>query len=202
MSPAEGATVPLTVRAARAFAAYVSGDTDLMSDLVDDVTPLLWHIARGQGLGREAAEDVVQQTWLRLLESAHRIEDPQSVVKWLMTTTRREAWRVARAGRRVEHRADPSDRLAERDEPTEPAVVETVIAAQEQGVLWRHVADLSERCRYLLRVIAFAERPDYAAIADALGMPVGSIGPTRGRCLAALRAALLTDPAYETGDLS
>lgn len=202
MSPAEGATVPLTVRAARAFAAYVSGDTDLMSDLVDDLTPLLWHIARGQGLGRESAEDVVQQTWLRLLESAHRIEDPQSVVKWLMTTTRREAWRVARSARLVEHRADPTDRFAERDEPTEPAVLETVIVAQEQDVLWRHVATLSERCRYLLRVIAFAERPDYAAIADALGMPVGSIGPTRGRCLAALRAALLTDPAYETGDLS
>ena len=71
-----------------------------------------------------------------------------------------------------------------------PAVVETVIAAEEQGVLWRHVSGLSERCRYLLRVIAFAERPDYAAIADALGMPVGSIGPTRGRCLAKLRVAL------------
>jgi DNA-directed RNA polymerase specialized sigma24 family protein len=69
-------------------------------------------------------------------------------------------------------------------------------------VLWRHVAGLSERCRYLLRVIAFADRPDYAAIAEALGMPVGSIGPTRGRCLAALRAALVLDPAYETGELS
>lgn len=202
MSAAGGSTVPLTVRAARSFAAYVGGDSSLMSDLVDDVTPLLWHVARGQGLSQESAEDVVQQTWLRLVESAGRIQDPQSVVKWLMTTTRREAWRVARAGRLVDTRADPTEHGAALEEPVEPAVSDTVIAAEEQEVLWRHVAALSERCRYLLRVIAFAERPDYAAIADALGMPVGSIGPTRGRCLAALRAALVHDPAYETGEPS
>ena len=65
-------------------------------------------------------------------------------------------------------------------------------------VLWTHVQDLSERCRRLLAVIAFADRPDYAAIAEALGMPVGSIGPTRGRCLAKLRAALEADPTWVT----
>lgn len=66
-------------------------------------------------------------------------------------------------------------------------------------MLWRLVGTLSERCRYLLRIIAFADRPDYAAIADALGMPVGSIGPTRGRCLATLRTALTREPSYQTG---
>lgn len=201
MSAAEGNTAPLTVRAAQAFAAHVGGDSSLMADLVDDVTPLLWHVARGQGLSPEAAEDVVQQTWLRLLESADRIQDPQSVVKWLMTTTRREAWRVSRTGRLVDSHADPTE-TGTAEEPAVQAVSDTVIAAEERAVLWRHVAALSERCRYLLRVIAFADRPDYAAIAAALGMPVGSIGPTRGRCLAALRAALVLDPAYETGDLS
>ncbi|MCA1781614.1 MAG: sigma-70 family RNA polymerase sigma factor [Intrasporangiaceae bacterium] len=112
MSAAEGNTAPLTVRAARAFAAHVGGDSSLMADLVDDVTPLLWHVARGQGLSPDSAEDVVQQTWLRLLESADRIQDPQSVVKWLMTTTRREAWRVSRAGRRVGSHADPTEQVA------------------------------------------------------------------------------------------
>ena len=58
-------------------------------------------------------------------------------------------------------------------------------------------SELPERCRRLLRVIAFADRPDYAAVAEALGMPVGSIGPTRGRCLAKLRAQLAADPAWE-----
>lgn len=201
MSGASPAAAPLTVRAARAFAAYVGGDASLMPDLVEDVTPLLWHVARGQGLPASAAEDVVQQTWLRLVESATRIDDPQSVVKWLMTTTRREAWRVSRAARLVDDLAEPADAV----EPTgslDDTVLDSVVAAEERSVLWEHVAGLSDRCRYLLRVIAFADRPDYAAIATALGMPVGSIGPTRGRCLATLRAALLLDPAYETGDLS
>jgi RNA polymerase sigma factor (sigma-70 family) len=202
MTDAHEETVPLTVRAARAFAAYVAGDGSLMSQLVDDLTPILWHLARGQGLSPAAAEDVVQQSWLRLVESADRIHDPQSVVKWLMTTTRREAWRVARAGRVVESQADPSQAADALTEPATQTVPAEVIGAEERTVLWRHVDALSEKCRYLLRVIAFADRPDYAAIAASLGMPVGSIGPTRGRCLAALRTALVLDPAYETGELS
>lgn len=193
-----GTPAPLTDRAARAFAAYVDGDTSLMSDLVDELTPLLWHVARGQGLSHDSAEDVVQQTWLRLIEHAADIHDAQSIVKWLMTTTRREAWRAGRAGRAADSRADLEQLDDATDPPAEP-VPDAVIAATEHAVLWQHVEQLSERCRHLLRVIAFADRPDYAAIAEALGMPVGSIGPTRGRCLATLRAALLLDPAYETG---
>jgi RNA polymerase sigma factor (sigma-70 family) len=198
MTAAGEGTASLTTRAARAFAAYVDGDVSLMSDLVDEVTPLLWHVARGQGLGREAAEDVVQQAWLSLVEHAASIHDPQSVVKWLMTTTRREAWRASRAGRAVDSRPD-IEQVEEHPDPGSEPVSEAVIAASEHAVLWQHVESLSERCRHLLRVIAFADRPDYAAIAETLGMPVGSIGPTRGRCLATLRAALLLDPAYETG---
>lgn len=205
MSPADPAAVPLTTRAARAFAAYVGGDGSLMPELVEDLTPLLWHVARSQGLTQSSAEDVVQQTWLRLVESADRIHDPQSVVKWLMTTTRRESWRMSRSGRGVDLHADLAD-LADVSGAAETlpvnAVPEAVIQADEQAVLWRHVERLSQRCRHLLRVIAFADRPDYATIADALGMPVGSIGPTRGRCLAALRSSLLLDPAYETGEPS
>ena len=64
--------------------------------------------------------------------------------------------------------------------------------------LWHHLAELPERCRALLRVIAFADRPDYAAVAKSLGMPVGSIGPTRGRCLAKLRLQLANDPTWES----
>ena len=59
------------------------------------------------------------------------------------------------------------------------------LASAEGRVIWRHIESLSERCRSLLRVVAFSDRPDYASVAQALGMPVGSIGPTRGRCLAA-----------------
>jgi DNA-directed RNA polymerase specialized sigma24 family protein len=72
-----------------------------------------------------------------------------------------------------------------------------VVRGQDQRVLWRHFTTLPDRCQRLLRVVALAERPDYAQVAESLGMPVGSIGPTRGRCLAKLRAALTADPAWE-----
>ena len=63
-------------------------------------------------------------------------------------------------------------------------------------MLWRHTAELSERCQHLLRVLAFSDRPDYRHISDELGIPVGSIGPTRGRCLDKLRRACVADPEW------
>ena len=72
-----------------------------------------------------------------------------------------------------------------------------MLRATSDHRLWQHIEGLPERCRALLRVIAFADRPDYAELAQALGMPQGSIGPTRGRCLAKLRLALAQDPSWE-----
>lgn len=195
MTTAPDRSIDLVDLAATAFTRYRADDTSLMSDLVDQVTPVLWHLARGQGLTADAAEDVVQQAWLRLVEQADRIVDPRSVLKWLMTTTRREAWRLARRAQREAPvtdlpgpPADPDDEVGDR-----------VASHVEEDILWQHVSRLSERCRHLLRVIAFAAQPNYAEIAETLGMPVGSIGPTRGRCLATLRAALVADPAYDLG---
>jgi DNA-directed RNA polymerase specialized sigma24 family protein len=97
-------------------------------------------------------------------------------------------------------------RLAGRDVTSELGVPETAdettsedlaITSDQQRLLWGHVNDLPDRCRTLLRVIAFAASPDYAGVAASLGMPVGSIGPTRGRCLAKLRAMLVSDPSWE-----
>ena len=70
------------------------------------------------------------------------------------------------------------------------------VSTDELQGFWRHIESLSERCRSLLRVVAFSDRPDYASVAQALGMPVGSIGPTRGRCLAKLRLLLDADPHW------
>ncbi len=187
--------VDLVDLAATALSSYRNGDSSVMPELVERVTPVLWHIARGQSLSRNAAEDVVQQTWLRLIENAERISDPRGVLKWLMTTTRRESWRMAQRALRENVVPDlPEPAVAEVQ-----SVADQVLGAEEYAVLWRHVRGLSERCQYLLRVIAFADKPDYTAIAAALGMPVGSIGPTRGRCLATLRSALMADPTFEYG---
>ena len=187
----------LAVRAGAAFAAYQGGDRERMGELVDLVTPLLWHTVRAQRVGPEAAEDVVQTTWLRLVHHAEAIQDPQAVLAWLIVTAKRESWRVVKDSRRATPL--PEDE----DGPPLPDLVATgpetaALARLEGTVLWTHVESLPERCRSLLRVIAFSDRPDYATVATALGMPVGSIGPTRGRCLAKLRLLLDHDPHWGT----
>lgn len=189
----------LASRAAESFTAYRAGDAQRMATLVEDVTPLLWHIARQQGLAQGLAEDAVQTAWLRLVEHADRIEDAQSVLKWLIVTTRREAWRLSKTARRDDAVEDldavdvPTASLQSPDATPEDAL----LAGEVSDVLWQHFTALPDRCRTLLRAVAFAEKPDYAAVAEALGMPVGSIGPTRGRCLAKLRVLLTADPRWE-----
>ena len=192
----EAGASSLAARAAGAFRSFRDGDASGMSTLVDDVTPLLWAIVRQQGVDRQGAEDVVQNTWLKLVEHANGIADPESVLKWLITTAKRDAW--SRAGRA--RREQPGTHEDVRDvEPDQTAASPEllVLEAAEGSLLWTHFASLPDRCRTLLRAVALAERPDYAHVAEALGMPVGSIGPTRGRCLAKLRAALLADPRGE-----
>ncbi len=186
--PDESAAVdPLWARAAGLFEAWRGGRAHAMDELVRQVSPVLWHVVRAYGLGREEAQDVVQTTWLALVRSRDGVKDPRTVVAWLTTTARRESWRVVKA----DGRASPTDdeeleRLGDSGEPAE------IVAEQrlEYDRLWRAVEALSERCRRLVRVIAFAERPDYGRISAELGMPVGSIGPTRGRCLEKLRMLL------------
>jgi RNA polymerase sigma factor (sigma-70 family) len=168
-----------------------------MADLVQALTPILWHTVRGVRLDSAAAEDVLQTTWLTLVRKADTITEPQAVLQWLVVTARREAWRVAKASSRV--RPEDFDAAVGQDQtPSEESVEDDVVAGDDRSRLWRHIQRLPERCQALLRVIAFADRPDYAEIGRALGMPQGSIGPTRGRCLAKLRVALAADPAWES----
>jgi RNA polymerase sigma factor (sigma-70 family) len=193
---------PLVDRAAAAFVAYRGGDRAAFDELVSLVTPLVWHTVRAQGVDASAAEDVVQTIWMRLLHSSTTIRDPQTVVAWLLTAARRESWRVVKRARedvvRTASLSGPEGEPAVRLPVQRGDVPEEVVFLEEQQRrLWQHVESLSQRCRELVRVIAFADRPDYALIASSLGMPVGSIGPTRGRCLARLRRELASDPQWE-----
>lgn len=184
----------LSARAAGLFAQFRAGDEERLGELIELLTPILWHTVRAQNLDQTSAEDVLQTTWLTLVRSGDGISDPQAVLQWLIVTAKREAWRVVKRDRRAEPQ--------EIEDGVLPSTIETtpenvVLRDSGNATLWRHVAQLPERCRELLRVIAFADRPDYASIASSLGMPVGSIGPTRGRCLAKLRAQLVADPQWE-----
>ncbi len=185
--PDRGTRIANLVRAAR------QGSEDALGQIVTELSPLLWQVARAAGLSAGDAEDVLQTVWLRLVAHLDGIHDSAALTGWLVTTTRREAWRVRAAGRRQL----PADHEAFDELPDEkPGSEEQVIVDDERRVLWAAIGRLSARCQELLRIIAFSPRPDYTAVAAALGMPVGSIGPTRGRCLAKLRAQL----AAESGE--
>jgi RNA polymerase sigma factor (sigma-70 family) len=168
-------------------------DPASLNAIVAELSPLLWQVARAQGLDRDAAEDVVQTTWLSLLRHLDTIRSSGALTGWLVTVTKREAWRVRRAGRGER----PMEDWAEAALPDpDPLPVDQLLADDRRRALWRAVRKLPERCQELLRIVAFVRRPDYAELAATLGMPQGSIGPTRGRCLAKLRQLLTSDPTW------
>lgn len=188
----ERGAVPATIwtRAADSFTRWRAGESSAMDDLVRTMTPVLWHVVRAYGLEQMLAEDVVQATWFTLLRRHESIHDDRAIAGWLTTCARREAWRAGRAHLRT-RATDIADLepLLPRDESAE----EHAHRSDRDTRLWTAVSVLDERCRRLLRVVAFEERPDYAQIATDLSMPIGSIGPTRQRCLGKLRTALEAD---------
>ena len=180
-------------RLARCLRRARSGDLDALDEVVRELNPLLWHVARAQGLSTQDAIDVVQTTWLELLRGLHTIRSAEALTAWLVATTRRGAWRAAAGQRRRTALGDEA--LADLADP-DPDPMELVVLDERDRTLMRHFARLPQRCQALLRLVAMAARPDYDAVSGALGMPRGSIGPTRGRCLAKLRESLLADPGW------
>lgn len=167
------------------LSAAAGGDRAAWNAIVERFTPLIWATVRAHRLGEADAADVVQTTWLRLVEHLGRIQDPERLGAWLATTARRESLRVIAVGGRVAL-TDTLDDLA--DAARGPA---DIAARRERDALLRKgVSALSDRCRLLLRLLASEPPPSYDEIASILDMPIGSIGPTRGRCLAQLRDRL------------
>lgn len=182
--PPADASASLWDRAAEAHARWRAGDRLALDDLVRTLTPALWHTARSYGLSEDAAKDVLQNAWVRLIRDPGQVRDSQAVAGWLLTTTRRLAWASTRA------REVPVEEVAPTAPDRSPTPEEAAIAGFEASRLWGAVNSLNARCQRLLRIVAFAERPDYAALSADTGMPVGSIGPTRRRCLEKLRLLL------------
>lgn len=180
-----GGAERLWTDAAEFFLRWRDGETAAMDDLVRLLTPVLWQIARAQRLDEETAGDVVQSAWLALVRRPDAVRDPEAVGAWLATTTRREAWRVTKKAARVDPVADEDLPM-----PTATSAEDEATTQLRDRALWGAVGQLNERCQRLLRVAAFLDRPNYAQLAEELNMPVGSIGPTRGRCLAKLRSLL------------
>ncbi|WP_026930730.1 RNA polymerase sigma factor [Glycomyces tenuis] len=182
-------------RRAQLYIAARAGDKKAQRILVEELNVLLWRAARRAGLDRESAADAVQTAWLRLWRPGTELEHPRALTKWLLTTVRREAWRLI-GGARREVVADPIDI----QEPVIEGVEDRLVRDTEHEAVRRAFLAQPERCRRLLAYVAAVDRPDYDYISEALGMKRGSIGPTRGRCLNKLRKTLLAEPGWSRGE--
>jgi RNA polymerase sigma factor (sigma-70 family) len=167
------------------------GDAASWAEITDRFTRLLWSVGRSYRLCSEDCADVVQITWLRLMENLRRIDNPEALPGWLATTARREALNVLRRRPRevLLPEGDSCSRIADDIAP----VIDVAFLEEERDAqLWRCFGQLPERDQRLLGVLIAGDRPSYAAVAAALDMPVGSIGPTRMRALKRLHDILAT----------
>ena len=183
----DAAEASVWVRAAACFQRWQAGESAGLDELVRLMTPVLWHTVRAYGLSQAAAEDAVQNTWLALVRNGHQVAEPAAIGGWLLTTARRTAWRTKSTDGKT---TAVEDTQLAAGLPPSVAAETSALEELSGSVLWEHVRALDERCQRLLRIVAFDDRPDYAGLAQNLGMPIGSIGPTRRRCLDKLRSSL------------
>jgi RNA polymerase sigma factor (sigma-70 family) len=175
--------------------AALAGDQASWDELVRRYSGLVWSVTRGYRLGHADAADVFQTTWLRLAEHLGRLDKPGQVGAWLATTARHEALRIARGATRIVPAEEATlVALGQVDDYSpERAVLDAEQArldSDRAARLWRAFGELPGRCRELLRILIASPPPGYAEVAAAMDMPVGSIGPTRARCLRRLRERL------------
>ena len=175
------------------------GDIRAWDALVERYAPVIWSICRRYRLGRDDADDVGQNVWLRLVDHLDNIREPAALPGWLATVTKRACLRVAAAARASLAAGHVMDAETVPDEQAGPAE-QDLLAAERQAALRQAVADLPPDGQRLIALLAADPPVPYAQISARLGIPVGSIGPTRSRCLDRMRrhpaiAALTgTDP--------
>ncbi len=163
-----------------------AGDKQAWDVLVERYAPLVWSICRRYRLGGADADDVGQNVWLQLVDHLDRIRDPAALPGWLATTTRRECSRVLRAAPRTHAGGYGLHAGNIPDEQSEMAEVELLLA-ERSAALREAFTHLPPSCQQLIALLIEDPPVPYAEISARLGIPVGSIGPTRRRCLEKLR---------------
>lgn len=188
---------PSAASDAELIGACRSGERGAWERLVQRFERLIFTVPRRAGLGADEAADVFQTVFLRLHEHLNALQQPERVQAWLVTTARRETLRLLCERRRsgaprlpIMQGDDEMDAAAELADP-DPLPEALLDELQQRHRARCALAQLAEPCRGLLGLLYGSdEAPPYAEIAAQLGMPVGSIGPTRARCLAKLREAM------------
>ena len=172
--------------AAGVVAAAAQGDQQAWNQIVAHYSGLLWAVARAHRLSSGDAADVVQTSWLRLVEHLPSIRNPDGIGAWLATTARRESLRTIRRAARCQ----PSDGLDALVGFATDDVDARLLRDERDAAVWRAFERLPGRDQALLRLLMTDPAPSYDEISAALGMPIGSIGPTRGRAIERLRREL------------
>jgi RNA polymerase sigma factor (sigma-70 family) len=160
-----------------------AGGEDAWRTLVALLDPMLHSIARGYRLCEADADDVVQITWGRALLHLDRLDDPGAVAGWLAVTARREAMRTLQRGVRELPAAEPPE-----PDMAAPAPDQHAIDRERVAGLRAAIGRLTGRQRELLTLLVDRPELSYEEVSQTMGMPVGSIGPTRERAFARLRS--------------
>ncbi len=168
------------------FRRALEGDRLAWDALVDRFSGMIWSVARGFGLNDASAKDVSQTVWVKLLENMDRIADPERLPGWLATTTRNEALRVAKRGGRM----IPTEFEYDVEDPNVPDLDEMLVSEEETSAVVKAFKAIDEDCRQLLRLMIVLPPLSYEEISEITGRPVGSLGPTRSRCLEKLKTQL------------
>lgn len=167
-----------------------AGDTTAWERLLDKYERLVYSIALNQGATAEDAADVTQITFTILMQSLDDLRDDSNLAAWLGTVARRHTWRLLKRRRREP--TGPEEDVAADPSARETSTANSAIARWEQ-IEWIEYGLnlLDERCRQLLLALYFdPDEPSYVDVADRLDMAVGSVGPTRARCLERMRRHL------------
>ncbi|MGN6794324.1 MAG: RNA polymerase sigma factor [Streptosporangiaceae bacterium] len=161
------------------------GDQAAWNDIVERYAPLVWSICSRYQLSSQDVEDVGQTVWLRLVEQLGNLREPAALPGWLATTTQRECVRVSRAGRRPDRAGAATDDLESLAGPA--AIEQEIITSETHAALRAAFSELPLRCRQLLTLLMSEPPRSYGEVSTILQVPIGSIGPERGRCLQRLR---------------
>lgn len=168
------------------------GDQEAWQQIVEQYSALVWSVARRHRLGEAATADAVQTTWLALVEHLSSIRDPCALPGWLATTARHASLQVLRQATRLTPLDEREDLVGTAETPEV-----TVLRHERVAMVRTAMGRLSERDQDLLTVLVADPPVAYTEISRRLDMPVGSIGPTRMRALARLRARLETVGALD-----
>jgi len=162
-----------------------NGDQDAWNEIIERYEPLVWSICTRYRLRSSDIEDVGQTVWLLLVEQLGKLREPAALPGWLATTTQRECLRALSAARKSEDAATTFD---DASLVVDASVIEQeILAAERNAALRRALRELPPHCQQLLAMLISDPPRSYAEISAALQIPIGSIGPLRGRCLERLR---------------